>query len=260
MRIRENINLLHEGEQEVRRLSLDAIEQNSDIHMHVQMIERVMDMLQFVRIEYDDTANELVTVKLLGARLFNDMAASLQLCLSGYYQAAATHIRDILETSFLLDYFSTDHPALIERWKTSSDKERANEFKPVKVRMALDDRDGFTEQKRAAHYQLLCNAAAHPTFQGFGLLRPTPESDAHMGSFFVPGLLEATVQELVKVAVLASGCFRQFFKPSTITQFRATISHLETTAAWRDQVFGRTPNPNEFATLKGLLSELEAGD
>ncbi|WEX89294.1 hypothetical protein PZN02_001857 [Sinorhizobium garamanticum] len=256
-RIPENLISLHAGEEAVSRSSLELISGDEDLLLHVLMIERVMDTLQFYRVSYDEETEEQLIVKLLGARLFNALGSAMKLLLSGYYQAAAMHIRDILETSFLLDYFSTDRQ-LIERWKAVPEDQRNKEFGPVVVRKALDQRDGFKEMKRAEHYKLLCKLAGHPTFEGLGMLRPAPGEDAHMGPFFVPALLVATIQELVKVGVLASGTFTHFFRPTTGEQFRASIHRLEFTSVWFKKVFGREHDAAGYESLKEMLREMEA--
>ncbi|RWY85154.1 hypothetical protein EHI44_16700 [Rhizobium leguminosarum] len=253
----ENLSSLHAGEEEVRRRSIEFIEGDAELLLHLNMIERVMDLLQFIRQDYGEITDGQLIVKLLGARLFNDMGAAIRLALGGYYQAAGSHIRDMLETSFLLDYFSTDH-ALILSWKSADEGIRNKEFNQAKIRKALDERDGFTEAKRYEHYKLLSSVASHPTFDGFGMLRPQAGADAHMGPFFVKGLLSATAQELVKVAVISSGCFRQFFKPSNVVQYRASIAHLESISHWSGAVFGKALDQRQFHELRELLTAIEA--
>jgi SAM-dependent methyltransferase len=73
-----------------------------------------------------------------------DIAASVGLALLGYSQNSALILRDVLETVFLIDYFAGDRTP-IERWRFAEKKARMKDFGPVKVREALDARDGFTE-------------------------------------------------------------------------------------------------------------------
>ena len=74
-----------------------------------------------------------------------------QLMVSGYYQCAAMIMRDLLETAFLLGFFR-HNPGTISVWRTKNDAIRKKVFAPVKIRVALDEKDGFTEKKRAAAY------------------------------------------------------------------------------------------------------------
>jgi hypothetical protein len=63
--------------------------------------------------------------------------------------------RDLLEVTFLLDYFRTNEASIAE-WRGCTESERNKKFGAYKVRTALDDRDGFTEQKREERYKRLC--------------------------------------------------------------------------------------------------------
>jgi hypothetical protein len=80
--------------------------------------------------------------------------------------------RDLLEVSFLLDYFGSNREHIAE-WRACSESERNERFGAFRIRTTLDDRDGFTERKREEHYKLLCTLGAHASYPGFELLRPT---------------------------------------------------------------------------------------
>jgi hypothetical protein len=60
-------------------------------------------------------------------------------------------------------------------------------------------RRSASPKKRQADYKLLSNLRGHPTLASFAMPRPEPDADAHMGGFFVPKMLTATIQELVTV-------------------------------------------------------------
>ena len=255
-KIPENLAFLHSGEEVARSKAIEFIEGDEDILRHIGMIEMIMDLLQFYRMEYAEKDENQIIIKLLGARIFNAQGAALKLILGGYYQAAGLQIRDILETAFLLDYFSTDD-ALIQRWKLVSEKERMKEFGQAKIRQVLDDRDGFTEKRRMEHYKLLSSIAAHPTFAGFTMLRPTHGANANMGPFYVPELLTATIQELVKVSVAAWENFKWFFKPETIPQYRAMLRYLETSVEWVEQTYEKKMDGGDIKAVRSILQELE---
>jgi hypothetical protein len=74
-------------------------------------------------------------------RLFNAAGASIKLALSGYYQKAFDQVRDVIETSFLVDYLST-YPAEIDEWRRADQKKRMSQFGAARIRSALDKRDG----------------------------------------------------------------------------------------------------------------------
>jgi len=179
-----NLLSLHSGEESLRTKSIEAIQACDDLSRHAAFIERCMDIIDILCRAYDTKdATELI-VQHLGARMFNTTASALKLLLSGYYQASALLQRDMLETIFLLDYFTTD-AALIQRWHALPPRERWKEFKPAVVRTALDDRDGFTKRRRQEAYDLLTELAGHPAPQGFVMLHPKG-MEAHLGPFVDP--------------------------------------------------------------------------
>jgi hypothetical protein len=157
------------------------------------------------------TGDDELTVRLLGVRLFDVAAGAMQSLMDGYYQNSVMLQRDLLEVHFLLDYFKSNRERIAE-WRGCTESERNKIFGAFKVRTALDDRDGFTERKREAHYKLLCSLGANASWQGFELLRPTSGGDANPGPFFAERGVEATVTELAKICLLAATSFGPFFK------------------------------------------------
>src|SRR3546814_7557641 len=85
----------------------------------------------------EEPDTDQLTLGNLGIRCFNSLAACLKLALSGYYQAATLHIRDLLEVAFLLDHFSTN-PALVTEWRTLPERDRERKFSALAIRQALD--------------------------------------------------------------------------------------------------------------------------
>ena len=190
-----NLNRLEQHEAEIRAQSLGAINADTALSDHVQMIEACMDMMQYFVLHHETKDPDEVTIQLLGIRLFNTSGAAFSLLMRGYYQNATSLIRDLLETGFLLDDFLSDR-ARIKLWRESTDKERRDIFAPVKVRSRLDDRDRFTEKKRAEAYELLCSLASHPTYRGFQMI--APEGLGVIGPFFNLKFLTAVVEECSK--------------------------------------------------------------
>ena len=254
-----NLGLLHQGEESIRGLSLICIESDEGLSLNLSMVECVMDKLQFYRIEYPASTNNLLTIHLLGFRLFNAASSAIKLALSGYYQAAGLHIRDILETAFLLDYFSTDE-ALIERWRAIGDEGvRTREFNLAKIRIALDGRDGFTEERRKHHYKLLCELAAHPAPAGFRMLQPCPGADAQMGCFFARDLLNGTLQELAKTLLVAWENFKWYFEPETLPHFMAMLHYLELSMTWSEKTYGRPVDRQDLETVRAIVDRMAKG-
>jgi len=165
-KIPENLSLLHSGEEELRKKSVEIIEASDNMSLHVSMIETCMDMLQYIRMNTPDMSEDKLIVALLGASVFNSIASALKLMLGGYCQASSLQIRYVLETGWLIDYLKTD-PALVQTWKVTPEDKRQQVFSPVLVRDKLDKRDGFKEKKREAHYKsLFVDGACRPVLSG----------------------------------------------------------------------------------------------
>ncbi len=158
-----------------------------------------MDLTDVFR-QFETSDENLKVAQILGMRTFNAFGASLKLALSGYHQNSALVLRDVLETVFLLDLFAGDR-ALIERWRYADRKERKKSFSPVKVREALDNRDGFTSKRRAELYELFSELAGHPNMKSDWMMRPQKDGDAVIGPFMEATALEAVISEMGRLAV-----------------------------------------------------------
>lgn len=253
----ENFDLLHQGEEQVRRMTIDLIEGDDDLSQHMVLIEAAMDLLNRFSMAVPPNEDEdAKAVRLLGMRVFNGFGSSFGLVASGYYQTAAMVARDLLETVFLLDYLH-DHPVKIAIWRTADEKVRKKEFAPAKVRISLDDRDGFTAKKREAAYSLLCELAAHPTYFGLRMLVPKGGSH-HCGPFFDASSATALIQELAKLAVQAGGHYGRFAQAVTLDDNRAKIAFMEIRGRWTERYFGYPFPHQEFAELRAVLNNIEA--
>ena len=103
-------------------------------------------------------------------------------------------MRDILETSFLVDYLSI-YPDKIDKWRRA-DKKTGKQFKPVTIRDALDRRQGSTSGERARVYGLISELASHPTYSGISLTTSGPANMANVGPFFDQKKLTVWLQEM----------------------------------------------------------------
>lgn len=248
------LELLHSGEEVLRSKSLKAIEGNEDLSRHLTLIEKAMDVLNFLSMKPPSGEDEdAKAIRLLGMRLFNGCAAAFQLMVSGYYQAAAMIMRDLLETVFLLGFFLHDRSKIAE-WRTTDGATRKKVFAPVKIRIALDEKDGFTRRKRAAAYELLCELAAHPTYKGFRMLAPKGHAH-HCGPFFDPTALKALVEELVKLAIQAGQNYVLFFKGGT-EAMEIKIYFMEACSEWMERYFGRPFDRKGIEKMKAQLGLL----
>ncbi len=249
----ENLISLYNEEESIRLKSIEAISKNESFLYHIHTIERSMDTLEYFSREYPHNNDDQLTIQHLGIRLFNESAAALKLLLSGYYQASISIQRNLLEVTFLLDYFTTD-VELINQWHKSDKKTRKKQFSPAFVRKKLDDRDSFTERKREKAYTLLCELGVHPTADGFQMLRPIPNSDAHIGPFFENKSMKATLEELAKLAVQAGTIFPRFFTLQNLHDYKMKLAFMENMNQWSERFYKkRSVEQNQIDEIKELI-------
>jgi hypothetical protein len=248
----DNLTLLHHGEENQRTESLRRIQGWPGTSHHIQMIEGSMDLIHHLLQPTDGKDKDDLAVKVLGIRIFNTLAVTMKLALSGYYQAAAAQLRDALETTFLLDYFTTDRN-LIGLWRTLSEKERDKRFKPVVVREALDKRDGTTARKRGAAYKMFCRLASHPNPDSVTMLVPHGNTIAHCGPFLDDGGLKAIVREAALTGVQGVQMFRLLVRASEISHLRAKLTFMEAEADWAEKFYGQKRNRARLAEIRRRL-------
>jgi hypothetical protein len=181
-------------EEQLRNESLALIAADPELARRLRMIEKAMALIFGYTIEHTAGSDDEATMQLLGIRLFNAAASGLKLALSGYYQTAFHQARDIMETGYLLDYFRTA-PDQRSLWKRFDRKTRRKLFDPVKIRIALDERDGDTSKRREAEYNKLSELASHATFRGFQLT--TRGCVGELGPFVEKMNLLAWLEEMV---------------------------------------------------------------
>lgn len=198
MSIPNNLQLLHRGEDELRAKTLEFVQQSPDLGDHLELTERTMDILDMLR-QHHEATDDGKTIVQLGMRCFNSFAAAWKLTASGYYQAAVATLRDLIETSELVDYFF-GAPEQIEVWRNADPKQLVREFGPSVIRKALDDRAGLGKSRREQIYKKFCTLGSHPTLNGFAMLRPDG-MDAVIGPFVDLMLLRPVLEETGELAV-----------------------------------------------------------
>lgn len=102
----QNLETLHKQEEQNRTSSILHVNSDPKLKDHLDIIYASLNMLFDLTISYKNHTENELTVQFLGIRLFNSSIVSLNLLLAGYYQGAVALQRDILETGFLLDYFT----------------------------------------------------------------------------------------------------------------------------------------------------------
>jgi hypothetical protein len=253
----ENFDLLHQGEEFIRARSKEAIQASETLLRHFNMVADSMNLIDYFARSFHHKSEDQLIVQLLGIRLFNGSASAVRDMLAGYYQNSVMQQRDLLEVSFLLDYFGTN-PALIVEWKASTESERNKKFGAFQVRKSLDDRDAFTERKREAHYKLLCNLGAHASYQGFQMLQPVAGGVAHCGPYFAEPALNAAAGELAKIAVCAAGNFTMFFSAESLADFETKLRFMEKQAAWFEVLVGKGFDRGQIDQMRALVARAKA--
>lgn len=219
----ENFARVHSHEEHLRREALAVLKGNSKLQLHIAVTEAAMDLADVYR-QWDTTDEDLRVTQFLGMRVTNAFCSSLKLLLSGYGQNAALIQRDILETIFLLDLFSS-HRHLIEQWRCADQKAFRRDFKPVKVREMLDKRDGNTNKKRAEMYEMFSILAGHPNMNSPLMMRPQKGGDIFVGPFIEATALEAGIGEMGRLAVQFGESMAAFL-PSDNPVFVETKSYF----------------------------------
>lgn len=235
--ISERLSLLHEEEQRLRDEAEEIVRGDERLALHLSVVEHAMDLADLLR-QFPTEDEDLKVVQMLGMRTFNAFAASLKLALSGYGQNSTLIMRDILETVFLLDLFDGDRSS-IERWRCADKAERLKHFRPVKVRDALDQRDGFDGKRRAEHYKLFSELAGHPNMEAVHMLRPQKDGDAVSGPFIEATFLAAVLSEMGKLAVLAGDKLTRFMPDTWAKADAARAAFSVVKWQWIDVLYRR---------------------
>lgn len=245
------------GEREIREQSMAAIEADADLLQHVQLIEAVMDHMDFHAVlRAKDLDQE--TVQMLGARMFNDLSSAFGQLTRGYYQVAAMILRDVMEITFLLGMFDHDNTQ-ITKWRAADDKTLKKDFKPIEVRLFLEGYDQWKGgNRRAEMYSMFCEYAAHATWKGFALMGPTGGGKRTIGPFFDRPLMKAIIEEMAQLTAQAGNNYASFFsRDGSIAALETDLRRLEITSAWAEHFLGRKRDANEFDDLRTMLAALK---
>jgi hypothetical protein len=200
---------LHHQEEQLREKALDLVQGDQRMQLNLATVEAAMDLADVFR-RHHTSDEDLKAIKMLGMRTFNAFGASLKLALSGYSQNSTLLLRDVMETVFLIDYFAGDRN-LIERWRFADKKARMKDFAPVRVREALDLRDGSAGKMRFEIYEMFSELAAHPNIKSVLMMRPMPDGDAVIGPFMETTTLDAVLFEMGRLAIQVGEKLDLFF-------------------------------------------------
>jgi hypothetical protein len=208
---------------------------DADLRTHVQMINIDLNFIdELLRAHIHRTSDELI-VHRLAVRCFNSGAAALQLARSGYYQPCIAIIRDIMETSLLLDLFSRE-PTVIGEWTRSTEKERDRKFSAYQVRLrleVLDVRDSGRVLNRAQTYKRFCTYGTHPSPEGFSLI--SPNMMTQIGPFPDEGRLRAVIEEIALHLTFASIVIANFVDSEKAEVINLQVKFFTQTDIWANK-------------------------
>lgn len=236
----ENFHSLYRYEELLRSEALELIAANTDLHLHLTVIESAMDLTDLLR-RFPSEDEDIKVLKLLGIRVFNAFGASIKLALCGYSQNSALIMRDILETVFLIDMFSRDH-SIIRQWRDPKNAKERDKFRPINVRRFLDDQDGFTDKKRATTYKMFSELAGHPSMHSMHMLRPVPGGDIVSGPFVEFTTLLATLSEMAKLAVQIGEKVSDFIPTKSPSEAFAKADFIRKKNEWVERFYRKKPS------------------
>lgn len=174
-------------------------------------------------------------VQRLAIRSFNSGAAALRLARSGYYNHCISLVRDIIETTLLLDLFKRE-PSTIFEWRTASAVDRDKNFSPVKVRRLLvdiDTRGGKAATRRDKTYKRFCTYGTHPSPESFVLI--TPNAMTQIGPFPDVSRMRAMVEEIVRHLTFATIVFASHLKNDDATMAQLKMEFYNLAERWADE-------------------------
>lgn len=231
-----NLQSLHQHEETLRGMSLEAIRKDSSMSEHWVLVSEAMNVIYAFAHDHPHQSDDELTLQLLGIRLFNAAGASIKLALSGYYQKAFDQVRDVLETYFLVDYLTT-HPGKVQEWKAADKRARIAHFGPGFIRTALDKRDGYTSQQRKKIYDLISENASHASYGGFRLVM-NAQNMGEVGPFYDEVKLKMWLEELAKRLGHAAIILLSDFEGEDRVLDLTRAHYLATFNAWAKKYLG----------------------
>jgi hypothetical protein len=229
-----NYESTYKHEEEIREKSVLVIKSNQALQEHLDFIYESLNAIYTLSIVYECRNDDEQTIQFLGIRIFNSVIASIKLFFSGYYQVAFMVIRDILETGFLLDFFTIDKAEILH-WKKCSSSERRKVFNPAAIRKALDNRSGSNGGKRKEMYQMYCEYATHPTYQGTKLI--SLDGLVQIGPFMDEDTLGAIIHELAIQLVYAVLEFAKHFEALPGDVLMTIVEYTKKGITWIENYF-----------------------
>lgn len=194
----KNLLRLWSAEDDLMQWATGIIASEEYLQEHLELIETYMDCVEMLR-QSGVSGDRHVALGGLFLRTFDAMSYCVRSALSGNYTGSAMYARDLLETQFLINYLM-DKKGRPEEWLASDPHKPPKEYEPVKIRLYLDERDGFKEMKRYKSYKMLSTLGTHPSPGGLELKRDGGRA-IRSGPFKQRDSLEQCLQEAAKVVL-----------------------------------------------------------
>lgn len=249
----DKLKNLSKEEKKIKASSIVLLKSDEALDRKLTAYELAMDVVFSLVNDYKKINDDELTIQYIGIRLFNALAVSLRLMLSGYYQISFAIQRDIIEIYFLLDYFHYC-PEKIAEWKKADNNERITNYNPGKIRGVLDKRGGLINKKRKKKYKMFCEYAAHVSYAGNKLV--APKGLGKIGPFFDEKYLKRCFTDLIEngfyAVLLFMGHFRNI-KDKVI--LRTKNEFLKQIAYWYKERFKKDVNI-DFNKIDELLDKL----
>lgn len=195
----KSINIYSRGQWENYEKSLSYLLKSTEHKKLLVVFDLALKIIVNYSTDRINKSENEQTIKQINARIFNTMIAAFYLCTYGYYQASLSHVRDLIEIHFLLDYFSCDSE-LIAKWTNATNQERKTNFSAAKIYDLLDKRDGYKDKRRKELYQKYCEYAVHVSFPGITTLLKDAEGSTTMGYFYDEDKLYHTMYDFIRIS------------------------------------------------------------
>lgn len=249
----DKLKNLSKEEEKIKNSSIVLLKSDAVLDRRLTAYELAMDVVFSLVKDHKNRNEDELIIQYIGIRLFNALAVSLRLMLSGYYQISFALQRDIIEIYFLLDYFHYC-PEKITEWKNADNDGRIANYNPGKIRGILDKRDGLINKKREKKYKMFCEYAAHVSYAGNKLV--APKGLGELGPFFDEKFLKGCFTDLIEngfyAVLLFMGHFRDIKDKNIL---KSKNDFLKQIADWYKERFKKEVDI-DFNKIDELLDKL----
>jgi hypothetical protein len=246
----ENLEKLDEKENEIASQSKLNLNAEPQLKEQLKIFYESRNMICDLFSNYRPQNKDEKIIQFFSARLFNNVSCAFSIMLKGYYQISFLIQRDILETGFLLDYFSS-YPEEIQKWKKAKTSNEKRKFKPLHIRQALDERDGQAVQDqelRQWKYKLLSEYGSHVSYEGFKLL--IDKRTAQIGPFFDEKKLKSCMEELTSCTISSTLYLLTNFKNLPDNFLDSIKKYIKLSTNWLENYSPRIAKANYLLLQK----------